>query len=906
MESSSAEWLPSSCGTFWTYRLPLEKSISDHRQYRLIRLENQLEVVLISDPDTEISSAALDVHVGHHSDPKDCQGLAHFCEHLLFMGTEKYPKDNEYRKYLSDHSGQANAFTAAENTQYYFEIDQRYLEGALDRFSQFFINPLFAETCAKRELDIVNSEHNDNKQNDHWRKFQLEKSLSDPEHPFCNFGTGNHQTLYGNPKKSITDIRRQLLQFYKAYYSANIMKLCVLGKEPLDNLTGLVVEMFRMVPKRGINRPESPASPLTTNELLKQIYIKPVKNIRNIDIVFPFPDQYPLYASQPESYISRLIGHEGKGSLFSLFKNNGWANTLEVCVKHGGTGFAFYSISMDLTEQGQDHYKDIVMLVFQYITLIKETGIQESFFTEFQTLSRLDFDFNNDSRESAHVSDIAGFMQRNYPPHLTISASRLFLEYNPTTIKDNLNWLRPDNFRLLLTSQNHGVECTLREQWYGTEYQILELDSGFKEMLVENASNGTDIHPELHLPLPNKFIPLDYSVHQTNAKSIKRKPDLILDSPRLRLWMCAHMLDYSLNEYRDNAETAGLYFSLKGDTLGLELIIDGFNAKLPLLFNIILQTMLDIQFDPSVFHSLKEKLIVSFENMELEQPLTLASRHMSYLTRATRWSDWEMLYELRNLLFEDIELFYSTLLSEMQIEALVNGNILKQNAISLLSSAVEMLDYRPLSKSKLVQTCTLQSLMIPRGTRWVYQKQVLDPGTIDSGVLYMVQIGSQDNKWERTRLSLVAHIAREPFFNQLRTKEHLGYTVFSKMNIEAGHTTYRLMVQKSLVHQKLERSKSLGQEGDKYWTHIRSGLYDFERDQEDAAELKRVTKHSLVGFIKHYIDPGSAYSRGISIHIQSHKNSSSFLNPGIGEYSNRAQECLFRERNMAESDKIDD
>jgi insulysin len=67
----------------------MEKPSLDIRQYRVIRLRNQLEVLLIHDPETDKASAALDVHVGSFSDPKDMPGLAHAVEHMLFMGTEK-------------------------------------------------------------------------------------------------------------------------------------------------------------------------------------------------------------------------------------------------------------------------------------------------------------------------------------------------------------------------------------------------------------------------------------------------------------------------------------------------------------------------------------------------------------------------------------------------------------------------------------------------------------------------------------------------------------------------------------------------------------------------------------------------------------------------------------------------
>ncbi|KAK6052644.1 peptidase, M16 family, partial [Cooperia oncophora] len=73
------------------------KSPSDQREYRGLELTNGLRVLLVSDPTTDKSAAAMDVNVGSLMDPWELQGLAHFCEHMLFLGTDKYPKENEYQ-----------------------------------------------------------------------------------------------------------------------------------------------------------------------------------------------------------------------------------------------------------------------------------------------------------------------------------------------------------------------------------------------------------------------------------------------------------------------------------------------------------------------------------------------------------------------------------------------------------------------------------------------------------------------------------------------------------------------------------------------------------------------------------------------------------------------------------------
>lgn len=96
----------------------LEKSSCDNKAYMSLELENGLKVLLVSDEKCEKAAAAMCVRVGHFDDPEEIPGLAHFCEHMLFLGTEKYPDENDYSVYLNKHAGSSNAFTAAEETVY--------------------------------------------------------------------------------------------------------------------------------------------------------------------------------------------------------------------------------------------------------------------------------------------------------------------------------------------------------------------------------------------------------------------------------------------------------------------------------------------------------------------------------------------------------------------------------------------------------------------------------------------------------------------------------------------------------------------------------------------------------------------------------------------------------------------
>ena len=165
----------------------IEKSKSDKFDSLIKILPNGLKALLVSDPEAEQSGAALGVNIGSLSDSKDEVGLAHFCEHLVFMGTEKYPLESEIEEYLSKNGGDSNAYTGLDHTVYYFNVDNDAFEGAVDRFAQFFISPKFNEDTVDREINAINSEFNKNKNNDSWRMYQLFTSQLNENSPFSQF-----------------------------------------------------------------------------------------------------------------------------------------------------------------------------------------------------------------------------------------------------------------------------------------------------------------------------------------------------------------------------------------------------------------------------------------------------------------------------------------------------------------------------------------------------------------------------------------------------------------------------------------------------------------------------------------------------------------------------------------------
>ena len=126
-----------------TSTLTSKNPLMKDRKTLKLRLQNGLRVLIISDKNADKSAAALAVNVGSWEDLKKYPGTAHFCEHMLFKGSDKYPDEAGYFKYIYDNGGSPNAYTAHDRTIYMFEINTSAFEGAIDRLSHFFIDPSF-------------------------------------------------------------------------------------------------------------------------------------------------------------------------------------------------------------------------------------------------------------------------------------------------------------------------------------------------------------------------------------------------------------------------------------------------------------------------------------------------------------------------------------------------------------------------------------------------------------------------------------------------------------------------------------------------------------------------------------------------------------------------------------------
>ncbi|KAI0419931.1 peptidase M16 inactive domain-containing protein [Xylaria grammica] len=917
----------------------LEIPSLDDRQYRVIRLPNDLEALLVHDPETDKASAALDVNVGNFSDDDTMPGMAHAVEHLLFMGTKKYPEENAYNVYLSSHSGSSNAYTGATSTNYYFDISAKPsngeepsetnlspLHGGLDRFAQFFIEPLFLPSTLDRELRAVDSENKKNLQSDQWRLHQLEKSQSNPKHPYCHFSTGNLEVLKTIPEAQDIDVRQKFIDFYEKHYSANRMKLCVLGREPLDVLEAYVADLFSSVPNKNLpqNRWEDEV-PFNKDNLAMQCFAKPVMDSRELNLFFPFLDEEKLYESQPNRYISHLIGHEGPGSIMAYIKSKGWANSLSAGAYNVCPGTpGIFDCQVRLTKEGLKNYKEVVKVFFQYVSLLRQTSPQEWIFNEQKEMADVEFKFKQKTPASRFTSKISSVMQKPLPREWLLSGQSRLRKFDPAMIEKGVSLLRPDNMRMTIVSREFPGDWDKKEKWYGTEYKSERIPQDFLAELSKALDTPSgDQLPALHLPHKNQFIPTKLEVEKKEVEKPATAPRVIRNDHVARTWwkkddtfwvpkaslivsmknpivfasaknsvktkLFTDLVRDALEEYSYDAELAGLQYSVTLDSRGLFVEVSGYNDKLAVLLEQVLITMRDLVVKDGRFEIIKERLTRGYKNCELQQPFTQIGDYVSWLTSEHDYVVEQLSVELPAITADDVRFFHRQIMSQLHIEAYVHGNLYKEDSLKLTDMIESILKPRVLPKEEWP---IMRSLAFPSGSNYLYKKTLKDPANVNHCLEYYLHIGDKGDRSIRAKTQLLDQIIHEPAFDQLRTKEQLGYIVFSGLRGSATTYGFRFIIQsertseylesridlflqaqatairemadasfeshkRSVVVKRLEKLKNLDQETGRHWAQISNEYYDFEAAQQDANEVEKLTKAEMIDFYQTFIDPTS-------------------------------------------------
>ncbi|KAJ7964315.1 Insulin-degrading enzyme [Quillaja saponaria] len=770
---------------------------------------------------TKKAAAAMCVGMGSFSDPFEAQGLAHFLEHMLFMGSDEFPDENEYDSYLSKHGGSSNAYTETEHTCYHFEVKREFLKGALRRFSGFFVSPLVKMEAMEREVLAVDSEFNQVLQSDACRLQQLQCHTSEPGHPFNRFLWGNKKSLVEAMEKGI-NLREQILRLYKDYYHGGLMKLVVIGGESLDVLESWVLELFGNV-KNGpqVNPQFKVEGPIWKGGKLYRL--EAVKDVHILDLTWTLPCLHKEYLKKPEDYLAHLLGHEGRGSLHSFLKGRGWATSLSAGVADEGmhrSSIAYiFGMSIHLTDTGVEKIFEIISFVYQYLKLLRQVSPQEWIFKELQDIGNMEFRFAEEQPQDDYAAELAGNLLF-YPAEHVIYGDYVYKTWDEQTIKHVLGFFTPENMRIDVTSKSSiKSEEFQHEPWFGSNYTEEDISSTLMDLWRDPA----EFDSLLHLPSKNEFIPCDFSIRADNACKdgpVNSSPVCILDEPLMRFWykldntfkvprantyfrinlkggydsmkscvlseLFIHLLKDELNEIIYQASVAKLETSVSFVGDKLELRVYGFNDKLPVLLSKVLGIAKSFLPTEDRFKVIEEDMKRTLKNTNMK-PLS----HSSYLRLQVLCQSFydveEKLCCLTDLSVDDLKAFIPKLRSQLFIEGLCHGNLSEKEAISISDIFKINFNVEPLP---VEFRHTEHVICLPSGANLVRDVSVKNKLERNSVIELYFQIepevGMETTKL-KALIDLFDEIVEEPFFNKLRTKEQLGYVVECSLRI-----TYRV------------------------------------------------------------------------------------------------------------------
>lgn len=502
------------------------KSDGDKKEYRVIKLPNGLKALLIrkveenssDDADQEILAAAnLTVGVGSFDDPPNVGGLAHFLEHMLFMGSEKYPDDGEYNQFISTNGGSNNAMTENEYTTFFFDVSENAFPEALDRFAQQFISPLLLKDSLQREREAVDSEFQMASTRDYVRNQYFYKTFVNSRHSASFFDYGNLVTL----KDEITDdeLFGAVREFLKKFV-ANNMYLSIQSKRTLDEMQELVAKTFSDIKSGDVvaRTPQTVAEIFKLQFHTKMYFLKPKKEAKILFLTWYSDPLYKHYKCNPLEYLKAILRNQGEGGIVNYLRERKLALTIVLDTDsqsfESNSMFTLLKVKVQLTEFGLQNVDKILEAIFSYLLMMKETLVDDHLrlYNELKEKREMDFKFHKEG--DAADNCFQGSLGLKYFDNADIlRGESLYLGFDERVIFDIINTLNERKFNLIIVTDKHE-KYDKKEKYFGIEYDELDIPEEYERLWNDRKAN-----PDFFLQKPNPFKATNFEIFLNEEES---------------------------------------------------------------------------------------------------------------------------------------------------------------------------------------------------------------------------------------------------------------------------------------------------------------------------------------------------------------------------------------------------
>ena len=427
-------------------------------EFEMIKMENGMKGLLISDPYSTISHVHFEVEFGCFIDT--IWSLSHLVEHMILQGSNDYNTTYPILRTIGGlklYSG--GAITGQTNQEYFYTIPYSFkFEEALKVFVNAFTHPLFSEEILKKEIQTINSEFYFTIDEENHLLDAILRLLSSNQTSFYGFTSGNNNTLHPNDSKKLS-------QKLKAFHN--------IANRP-ENLffiiySNLTINELEKYSEKHLNYkmyefPENEIDKLEKEKLLKNLENFKYNEIFNdnlyehgiyynchskknfMNIFFHVGDvdfkdlQFDLF-----EYYSYLLNSD---SLINILKEKNYISSIHnievieaVLIPHNNV----FSVNLELSEKGLNNIKEVLLILYKYIEIIKKEGYKKIYFENFikfrQNKNNIDFQkemFNILTTFSNIIESYRAYGENQIFKYGTPSTDN----YNRNKLKDLLNEIK--------------------------------------------------------------------------------------------------------------------------------------------------------------------------------------------------------------------------------------------------------------------------------------------------------------------------------------------------------------------------------------------------------------------------------------------------------------------------------
>ncbi|XP_074599458.1 nardilysin-like [Brevipalpus obovatus] len=889
------------------------KSISDKKRYKLFKLSNGLTALIISDLDPNVdqspiqsrtssstsdvdmnkeecsstdasesedeegsggrklASGVLSVRVGSFSDPKDVQGMSHLLEHTIFMGNEDFPQPNGFESYISERSGYYNAHTEYERTVYQFQVPHKFLDGSLERMAAMFVNPLFTPSCIESETIPVDNEFKNLFTHD--KSFGIFMTLAKKDHPLGTFAWGNAKSLIDIPKERGIDTAAEVKKFFKQHYYASNMNVVVQGEYDLKTLESMVIKYFsRIHPATDQVNPylsvfnEKEDFPYT-DDFFKLHYIEYPKSGDYLRLTWWLPPRFNCYKTRPLWYVTSVLGHEGKGSLFSYLKRKGYALELmagnDESLEQMNQFQALFVIDVKLTEFGLKNVDKVASCIFSAIKKIGEEGPLRRLIDEDHAIRVYSFRYTNEPKAMKNCTKLSENLCTFDPEHCIIG-TKMCLGSSEAKISEAFKYLVPEKANKIILSKKAFEQFnapTKTDFWLDAKFKVSDVPKSWSP-----GDAPSDFLAEFHQPEVNPYIATNFDILPP-ADQPHQFPMKVDENAHYRLWykkddrfshpklyfslflrapfvssdvriltaidLYLHCFSLAISEDVYPALIAGLQYDNRLAFGGIMLSFSGFNDKIHQLTDLISKKITSFEVEDELFNDVRKDLASDYYNSFTSRS-QLVEQLKQFIIKPFYWPSTDrrnyILEMPKDFVFVTGRQFFSNIF----MECLIQGNSNTKDAIKLVQQIAQNLNFKPLETHPGLNE---RVHMLPIGDHTCRVLSLL-PDEKKSITLNYYQIGPMNTRIS-CLMDILVVLMDEPLFDCLRTKEGLGYEVYMMSREAAGIGGFAIY-----VHSEASKHTSSHIDG-----RIECFLKEFVKKIEDLdqSEFKKIVDGIIKG-----------------------------------------------------------